>query len=166
MVYHFETDLTKDQIIHRLSTFGDTGLNQLASSKDILYKVSKNKIRMIKNQKTNYRSFIRPFYGEMEFKDNKTYIHGKLKHSLFVKIFLIIWFGGVILIGGSIFIGSILTYFSKTKEIGKTILGVIVPPALLGYGIFIYKFGRKKHEDWLINFIKEKLELNEVEKPV
>lgn len=157
MVYHFVTELTRDQIICRLRTFGDTGLKSIASSKEILYKVSKNKIRMIKNQKTNYRSFVRTFYAEMEYKDNKTYIHGKFKHYLFIKIFLLIWFGGVILIGGSIFIGGLLSYFSRTQEIGKTILSVIVPPVLLGYGIFIYKFGRKKYEDWLINYIKEKL---------
>jgi Ca2+/Na+ antiporter len=166
LAYHFETDLTKEQIINRLSTFGDTGLNKIASSKDIIYKVKKNKIRLVKNIKTNYQAYLRPFYGEIESKDSKTYIRGEFKHSLFIRIYLIIWFGGVIIIGGIIFLGAILSVFTRIQEIGKSILGIVILPVMLGFGIFIFTFGRKKQEEWLISFIKEKFELKEIKEPV
>jgi hypothetical protein len=107
---------------------------------------------------------LRLFCGEIECNNNKTFIHGKFKHSLFVGIFLITWFGGVIVIGGMIFLGGLLGILSKTQEIGKSILSIVILPLMLGYGVFIFEFGRKKKEEWLIDLIKEKFELRENEK--
>ncbi len=166
LVYYFETNLNKEQIIYRLSTFGDTGLNQIASSKDVLYKVSGDKLKLIKNTKYHKNPFHRFFYAKMKFNDNKTIIRGKFKLHPFVLLFSIVWLSLAIGMGGIMFLGGLLSVFSKDLEVGKTVLFIVVPPAMV-FGFFGFlKFGRKKQEEELLEILKEKLELKQIEKMI
>jgi hypothetical protein len=66
----------------------------------------------------------------------------------FVKIFLAVWFAGVVTIGGLIFASSIGQAFSgDVSDNSRTHIGLVVPPILLGFGVLLVRFGKKLGRD-------------------
>jgi len=64
-------------------------------------------------------------------------------HS-FVKIFLAVWFAGVVTIGGFIFMSSIGQALSVDGgDNSHTNIGIIVPPILLAFGVLLVRFGKR-----------------------
>ena len=51
-----------------------------------------------------------------------------------VRIFMFIWFGGVVLIGGSLLVAS--------GRQDHNVLGAVIPVGMLGFGFALVRFGR------------------------
>jgi hypothetical protein len=162
MLYQFSAKLTREEIIDRLNKLGDTGLNQIGSPKDIVYKLSGDNLRLRKSFKLGYNSYRRFFYGTIKSNGNQTIISGEFRLHPLVKVVLTFWFGGIIVLGGSSFIIGLLSIVNRTQEMGKAIIALAAPLILYGFGIGLLKIGRKKDEEWLINYLMEKFELDQM----
>ncbi|MBL4938582.1 hypothetical protein JK636_23030 [Clostridium sp. YIM B02515] len=127
----------------------------------------KDKFNLLRTD-SNYRnSFSRIFYGEFMKKENGTIIQGSFSMSAFVKVFITIWFSGVISIGGLIFLVSFSDVFLGTSfSEGSPVLGMIIPFILLIFGILIVKLGirlSKNAEEYILELIKRTLNAKEIE---
>lgn len=79
----------------------------------------------------------------------------------FVVIFLTMWFGGVLLLGGGVFLmclaGLILAYQSMPAG---TWMGLLIPPWMVLFGFGIIQFGRylaRDERQFLLDFLCETL---------
>ena len=82
-----------------------------------------------------------------------------------VRIFLFIWFVGVALIGGSLFV-SILSHFSDQDH---NVLGLVGPLAMLGFGFALVRFGRflaRNEAEFITEFVIETLDGREPTVPL
>jgi hypothetical protein len=71
-----------------------------------------------------------------------TVISGEVAMHPFVRVFMFVWFGGVVLIGGTMFIatvGSLL--FGSERQSQNAWLGAVIPPAMLVFGFGLVRFG-------------------------
>lgn len=75
--------------------------------------------------------------------DGSTRIHCRFSMQPFVIVFTAVWFGGVLLIGGSLFlmslVGLILTYQSMPAGTWSALL---IPPLMLLFGLGLTRFGQ------------------------
>ncbi len=61
----------------------------------------------------------------------------------FVKMFLAVWFGGVAIIGGMIFIMSVGQVLSGyVNENSRTLVGIVAPLVLPFFGFLLVRFGK------------------------
>jgi hypothetical protein len=91
-----------------------------------------------------YRNDFAPhFYGTMHPGPGGTRIEGRFDLSTWVRAFMWFWLGGVVLIGGTIFVFSLTDVVTGSHHItGDVRVGLIVPPAMVLFGIALPKFGR------------------------
>jgi hypothetical protein len=72
-----------------------------------------------------------------------TAISGVCAMHPLVRIFNIVWFGGVALIGGTVLIATGWNALSsKSAESRDTLLGMVIPLGMLAFGIGLVRFGR------------------------
>ena len=64
-----------------------------------------------------------------------TVISGEMGMDTLVRAFLVIWFGGVILIGGSMSVSSVSDLLSGSPRPGNNIVGAVVPLLMAGFGV-------------------------------
>jgi hypothetical protein len=107
----------------------------------------------------NYRNSFAPiFSGRLIPQVNGTRVEGRFGMHPFVKIFLAVWFGGVAIIGGLIFIRSIGQALSVyTSDNQHTLIGFAVPLILLFFGILLVRFGKqlgRNEETLILNWLK------------
>lgn len=90
-----------------------------------------------------YRNDFAPrFYGELLPQSRGTRIEGYFDARQDAKLFMRIWLAIAILIGTPIFVESLWDAFLKTGSIeGSLWVGLLVPPALVFFGIVLPKFG-------------------------
>jgi hypothetical protein len=91
-----------------------------------------------------YRNDFAPhFYGTIQSSPGGTRIEGRFDLSTSVRGFMWFWLGGVVLMGGTIFVLSLLDVLTGSRHItGDVRVGLIVPPAMLLFGIALPRFGR------------------------
>jgi len=72
-----------------------------------------------------------------------TVISGEVAMHPFVRVFMLIWFGGVILIGGTMFVATVGTMlFGSGSQYQNAWMGAVIPPILLAFGFGLVRFGR------------------------
>ncbi len=93
----------------------------------------------------DYRnSFAPQFRGRLIPQTTGTRVEGRFGMDPFVKIFLAVWFAGVVTIGGLIFVSSIGQALSGyVSGNSHTNIGIIVPPILLAFGVLLVRFGKR-----------------------
>jgi len=97
----------------------------------------------------DYRNSFAPlFSGRLVPQTTGTRVEGRFGMHPFVKIFLAVWFAGVVIIGGFIFVSSIGQALSgDVSDNSKRHIGIVVPPILLGFGVLLVRFGKKLGRD-------------------
>lgn len=90
----------------------------------------------------NYRNSFAPICtGELIPEVNGTVVDIQFGMRPFVRIFLAVWFIGVSTIGSVIFSKVLSGSYVQTAE------GIVVPLALLGFGILLMRFGNRLGQD-------------------
>lgn len=78
---------------------------------------------------------------------------------------MFIWFGGVILIGGTIFLPATgLMISGSASQLQNAWLGALIPPVMLAFGYGLIRFGRylARHEArFLTDFLIQTLDAHE-----
>lgn len=127
----------------------------------------KNKFYLLKTKAYYSNSFSRIFYGELIKKENGTIIQGSFCRHIIVKLFMTIWFGGVIFVGGIMFLVCFSNVFLGTSNgDGNSVLGLIIPPIMFIFGILLVKSGvwfSINEEKYVLEFIRKTLKGEEVE---
>lgn len=99
-------------------------------------KVSESEVRLQRVIPMMGNSFKPFFFGRFEVRDGVTVLTGRFTLSLLVKIFMTVWFGMLLLIGGGILVSSV-------KARGSTPPFVVLQPLLMvGGGVLLIAFGK------------------------
>ncbi len=90
-----------------------------------------------------YRNSFQTFLkGIMKPEGTGTIIQGVFAPHGFTMAFMLVWFGGVAVIGGLVFVSSLFMLMVDPHSPKNPALGVIVPPAMLAFGFALVRFGR------------------------
>jgi hypothetical protein len=131
-----------------------------AGSKKILGKIKGNKIRLQKRR--YYRNSFSPyFYAMVSPESHGTRIEGHFDCLPFVKIFMRIWLGFVVVLGCFIYVlmlEDLLT--GRAHRRADIYLGILVPPGLVLFGLLLPRFGRwlgRNEESYILDFLQRAL---------
>jgi hypothetical protein len=132
----------------------------LFGSRPVVGRVTGSSLRLRK--RIGYRNSFQIFLtATMQPEAGGTLISGGFAMHPFVRVFMLIWFGGVILMGGSIFVATVRGTFSVTGGHRQNIwLGLVLPPAMLAFGAGLLRVGRFLDRDearFLTDFLVETL---------
>ena len=126
----------------------------------VLGEVLGNKFRL---QKRRYwrNDFAPRFYGELQPEPGGTRIEGRFDLAEWARFFMWFWLGAVILIGGAVFVSSLSDVMTGSHRMtGNVWVGVIVPPAMVLFGIALPRFGRllgRGEETFILEFLQNTL---------
>jgi hypothetical protein len=105
--------------------------------------------------------FAPHLYAKFQTDTGGTRIDAHFDLSSWVKTFMRIWLCGVVLIGGPIFVLSALDKLTGSHyTTGDSLVGLIVPPAMIVTGLLAPKMGRflaSSDEGFLLGFIQRTL---------
>jgi len=125
----------------------------------------KDKFYLLKTKANYINSFSRIFYGKLIKKEHGTIIQGGFSVHIFVKIFMVIWFGGIISLGGFMFLVCFSNIFLGTSYgEGNSVLGLILLSIMIIFGTLRVKSGTlfgKNEEKYVLEFIKKTLNSKE-----
>jgi hypothetical protein len=149
----------------RLKGSVDTSFFLHFSSKQVAGKVSKELISIRK--RINYgNSFQTVLKASLKPSENGTELLFTIGLHPFVKIFMSIWFGGLFVIGGLIFIITLSSLFEKNASADSgMIMGILIPPGMAIFGIALLKFGRylaRNESAFLKTFLVHLLDAKEI----
>ena len=112
-------------------------------------------------QKRSYRNSFAPFfYGKLSQTMTGTEISGEFRLHPFVMAFMTLWFGLLLVIGGTmawVSLVQLVTGHSNAKN-ANPIMGLLVPVIMLVFGVALVKFGKwlaRSEEDNISNLLKE-----------
>jgi hypothetical protein len=117
-------------------------LSGYKGDQDILGKVVGSTFHL---QKRRYwrNDFAPHFYGEIQSDPGGTRIVGRFDLADWVRLFMWFWLGCVVLIGGSIFVACLSDVMTGSRHVdGDAWVGLVVPPAMVLFGILLPRFGR------------------------
>jgi hypothetical protein len=119
--------------------------------------------RTFRLQKRRYwrNDFAPHFYAEFQPEAGGTRIEAHFDVSRWVRTFMRIWLAGVVLLGGPIFVLSVLDVFTGSHHTsGGNRVGLIVPPAMILWGFLLPRIGRmfgRGDERFLLEFVQQVL---------
>src|SRR6266496_2775505 len=106
---------------------------------------------------TSRRNFTANFQAET----GGSRIEGYFDFSRWVKIFMRLWLGGVVLLGGPILVLTLIDLFTGTHHTsGDNWVGLAVPPAMFAWGFLLPRIGRffgRGEGRFLLEFIEHTL---------
>jgi hypothetical protein len=117
-------------------------LTSLFGSRAVIGRVTDTSLRLRK--RIRYRnSFQSHLTATLRPEAGGTVISGEVAMHPFVRVFMFIWFGGVILIGGTMFVAAIGTiFFGSGSQHQNAWMGAVIPPVMLVFGFGLLRFGR------------------------
>ena len=131
--------------------------------KPVLGRVTDTSLRLRK--RIDYRnSFQTRLTAAIRPEGAGTVISGSFSMHPFVRVFTIIWFAGVILIGGSMFavaLGSFISHASHRPD--NAWLGLAGPPLMLAFGYGLFRLGRylaRREASFITDFLIQVLNAN------
>jgi hypothetical protein len=99
-------------------------------------KVSESQVRLQRVIPMMNNSFKPFFFGRFEVRDGVTVLTGRFSMTVFVKIFMTVWFGMLLLISGGILVSGV-------KAQGSTPPFILFQPLLMvGGGVLLVAFGK------------------------
>jgi hypothetical protein len=105
--------------------------------------------------------FAPHLYGQFRKEGGGTRIETYFDTSRWVKMFMRFWLAGVALLGGPMFVLSLLDrYTGSHYTTGDTWVGIIVFPAMVAWGFLLPKIGRlfgRGGERFLLEFVQQTL---------
>jgi len=113
-------------------------------------------------QRRYWRNDLGPqFYGNLLPQERGTLIEGYFDVPQWTKKFMRFWLGGVLLLGAPIFLLSLLDLLlGSTYVEGGAGIGLLVPPGMVLFGIFLPKFGLwigRHEEEFILEFLQRTL---------
>ena len=142
----------------------DTSPFPYFSSKQVAGRVSEKFISIRK--KIRYRnSFQTVMLASLKAGVKGTEITATIGLHPFVKPFMFMWFGGVIVIGGIILVISLLSLITGKPASGMGVLGVLIPLAIAIGGTGLLKFGiylARGEAEFLKAFLIDLLDADEI----
>ena len=135
---------------------GAVGFNTVGP---ILGEVRGSKFRLHILRKDFRNSFAPHFHGELRAAPSGTTIEGKFTMHFFVRMFLTIWFAGVIGIGGKMALVSAES-IATGRPVEHVYIGLFFPTALLFAGILIVYSGKTlgvDDEAQILKFLQHRL---------
>jgi len=95
-------------------------------------------------KRIGYRnSFQSHLTATMRAEGSGTLVSGEFAMHPFVRVFMTIWFSGVILIGGTMFIVATGAFLFGSPPRGNNAwVGIFVPPVMVAFGFALVRFGR------------------------
>jgi len=156
-----------EECYRRLKESVDTSFFPYFSSKQVAGSVSKSSVSLRK--RISYRnSFQTVLRASLKPSAVGTEIISTIGLHPHVKIFMFIWFGGLTIIGGTIFVVALSFVFGESAHISiGAVMGMLIPPGMAVFGIGLLKFGKYLARDesiLLIDFITDRLDAKEVNK--
>jgi hypothetical protein len=154
------------ECVSRLEAVIDTersalfSLGGLFGSRPVVGRVNGSSLRL--HKRIGYRNSFQIFLtATMQAEAGGTLISGGFAMHPFVRVFMLIWFGSVILIGGSIFVAIVRGVLSGTGSNRHNMwVGLVVPPAMLVFGVVLLRVGRflaRNESRFLTDFLIETL---------
>lgn len=111
--------------------------------RDVLGEVWGNSFHLQKRRRFSRNDFAPNFYGELQPEAGGTRIEGRFQMADWVQFFMWFWLGGVVLIGGAMFVACVSDVMAGSHLVtGDAWIGIIVPPSMLLFGIVLPRFGR------------------------
>ncbi len=131
------------------------------SSKKVVGRITKKTISIRK--KIRYKnSFQTVLRASIETSGEGTKLVVSCGLDPFVKIFLLVWLSGAVVIGGAIFIITLSSLFINKSPIDiGTIMGIIFPPGIVFFGVALLFFGKHLSTgdlNFLIEFLTDLLD--------
>jgi hypothetical protein len=99
-------------------------------------KVSESQVRLQRVIPMMNNSFKPFFFGRFEVRDGVTVLTGRFTLTLFVKIFMTVWFGMLLLVGGGILVSGVKAQGSAPPFL------LFQPLLMVGGGVLLVAFGR------------------------
>jgi len=132
----------------------------LFGSKPVVGRVTETSLRLRK--RIGYgNSFQSYLAATLRPEAGGTVISGEVAMHPFVRVFMFIWFGGAILIGGTMFVATIGTlFFGSGSKHQNAWMGAVIPPVMLVFGFGLVRFGRYLGRDearYLTDFLIQTL---------
>ena len=129
-------------------------------SKPVVGRITETSLRLRK--RIGYRNSFQSFLAAtLRPEAGGTVISGEVGMHEFVKVFMFIWFGGVILIGGTMFVATVgKILFGSGNQHENVWMGVVIPPVMLIFGFGLVRFGRYLARDearFLTDFLVQTL---------
>lgn len=156
----FWTDLSPDNCLRQLREQTDQAELTIFSfsgykgSKAVLLTSDGHEFKLWK-RRYYHNSFAPIFFGILEAQSRGTLIRGHFDMHRLVKLFMMIWLGFATLIGTPLFVQTLAGDMH-----GDNWVGLIVPPALVLWGILLPEFGRwmgRSEERYLLDFLETTL---------
>lgn len=161
------TDLSRTECVKRLTAQVDGNL-RIFGTKPLVGRIRESSLRVAR--RIRYRnSFQTWLSANLIDAGGGTRLICRLALHPLVRIFMIVWFTGIILIGGLIGLGAgaglMTTLLRGTGPLSPgPVLATLVPLGLLGFGLGLLKFSRylaRDERDFLVSFIKDTLAARE-----
>lgn len=114
----------------------------LVGSKPVVGRVTETSLQLRK--RIGYRNSFQSFLSAtLRHEAGGTLISGEVAMHPFVTVFMFIWFGFVILIGGTMFVATVGTlFFGPGNRHENAWMGAVIPPVMLVFGFGLVRFGR------------------------
>ena len=140
------------------SWFGNFG------SREVVGHVSERSIRLRK--RIGYKnSFQTILIGRLERHEAGTIFRGKARMATFLRCFMTVWFGGLVLIGGILSVaavGQVLGFAAPAMQGNLPLpLVPVIFILMLAFGVGLVRFGRwlaRDEERFLVQFLADALE--------
>ena len=107
-------------------------------SRGLIGKIQERRVRLTIYRPLFANSFSPVFDASFEEADGATWLVGRFRLHRFVRVFLSIWFGGVVLIGALLVPFGIIGVLAGSLEAAVMVFG---PLLMLGFGIALVKLG-------------------------
>lgn len=164
------TPLRPAECAWRLTAVIDTEWSALFSfaglfgSRPVVGRVTESSLRLRK--RIGYRnSFQNHLTATMRPEGGGTLISGDVAMHPFVRVFMFVWFSGVVVIGGMMFLAAVSSLlFGGGNQYQNAWLGAIIPPAMLAFGYGLVRFSRylaRGETRFLIEFLVHTLDAYE-----
>ncbi|MGA2204972.1 MAG: hypothetical protein ABSG40_23795 [Terriglobales bacterium] len=126
----------------------------------VLGKVDGNTF-ILQKRRYSRNDFAGRFYERFEPEVGGTRIEGHFDSPPWAKWFMRIWLAGVILLGSPVFVMTVIDIVRGTHQMGDgRWIGLIVPPAMVLFGIILPKLGRllgKRDEQYILDHVRNTL---------
>lgn len=163
---NLRSPLPLNECYQRLMESVDNSFFSQFGSKPIAGKISRTSIN-IRKVIWYQNSFQMILKASIKEDPNGTTIIGRFGLHSFVKVFMFIWFGFIILFGGISWIVSVGAHvLSGTLPEGEAWMGVLITPSLIVAGIGLLKFGKYLSRDepgFLTDFLIKLLDAKQIE---
>jgi hypothetical protein len=130
--------LPPDEAVARLREAVDRGgLPSWFGSKSVVGRVSGRSVRL--HRRISYQNSFQTFLtGTLEAHGEGCAFRGTAGMHPLVTAFVVVWFAGIVLIGGAVFVAAVRRLVMGAGEP----VGLIVTPLMVVFGVFMVWFGR------------------------